>query len=110
MSSLEIAKLTGKRHDNVTRDIRKMLKELNLEATHFSGALKTSSGQNATVFNLPKDLTLVTGYSIPLRYRIRRTSLMCHLASPEHRHNTTTPRTLKSNGRVAGRKTRLKTA
>jgi hypothetical protein len=29
MSSLEIAGLTGKRHDNIIRDIRKMLTELN---------------------------------------------------------------------------------
>ena len=29
MTSLEIAELTGKRHDNVIRDVRKMLEELN---------------------------------------------------------------------------------
>ena len=35
MSSLGIAELTGKRHDNVVRDIRTMLKSLNLGLLSF---------------------------------------------------------------------------
>jgi len=52
MSSLEIAELTGKRHDDVTRDIRKLLKAVDLKATDFSVALKMPSGQTANVYNL----------------------------------------------------------
>ena len=37
MSSLEIAELTGKRHDNVLTDVRKLLEELSLHAPDFSG-------------------------------------------------------------------------
>ena len=35
MTSLEIAELTGKRHDNVIRDIRKMFKELEIDPLNF---------------------------------------------------------------------------
>ena len=72
MSSLEIAELTGKRHDNVLADIRNMLTELEIEAPEFSGALKMPSGQKAKVYKLPKRecLVLVSGYSIVLRTKI----------------------------------------
>ena len=35
MSSLEIAELTGKRHDNVKADVQKLLEELNLQPPEF---------------------------------------------------------------------------
>lgn len=72
MSSLEISKLTGKRHDNVVADIRKMLEELEIEATEFSGAYKMPSGQNTTLYNLPKRecFILVSGYNLKLRAAI----------------------------------------
>jgi phage antirepressor YoqD-like protein len=72
MSSREIAELTGKRHDHVLADIRKTLEEAGIEATEFSGALKMSSGQTATVYNLPRrecDL-VVSGYSVKYRLAI----------------------------------------
>ena len=40
MSSLEIAELTGKRHDHVMNDIRKMLEELKVLTPVFSGMRK----------------------------------------------------------------------
>ena len=75
MTSREIAELTGKRHDHVMTDIRKMLLEL-----HGEGGLPSfrdthrneQNGQSYPIFNLPKRETmiLVSGYSIPMRARI----------------------------------------
>lgn len=72
MTSREIAELTGKRHDNVMADIRKMLSELGLDATDFSGAYRTDRGNEYECFNLPKRETmiLVSGYSTAMRARI----------------------------------------
>lgn len=76
MSSREIAELTGKRHDHVLADIRKMLEELGKAAPEFSGTAHIAGPNNsvrtAPVFNLPKDLTitLVSGYNVVMRHRI----------------------------------------
>ena len=72
MSSLEIAELTGKRHDDVTRDIRKLLKAVDLKATDFSVPVKMPSGQTANVYELDKQLTLtlVAGYNVKMRHAI----------------------------------------
>lgn len=75
MSSREIAELTGKRHDNVMRDIRKMLTDIHGEA----GVLKFEdtymnyqNGQPYPIFNLPKDetLCLLTGYDSGSRFKV----------------------------------------
>jgi phage regulator Rha-like protein len=57
MSSLEIADLTGKRHDNIMRDIRIMLEELygsggvlRFEDTHTN----PQNGQSYPIFRLPQ--------------------------------------------------------
>lgn len=72
MSSLEIAELTGKRHDHVMRDIRNMLEELEINAPKFGGVYTDSKGEKRPCFHLPKNLTitLVSGYSVVLRSRI----------------------------------------
>lgn len=72
MSSLEIAELTGKRHDNVMADIRTMLEELGEPALKFQGCYTGGNRKRLPLFNLPKRETmiLVSGYSIPLRARI----------------------------------------
>ena len=72
MTSREIAELTGKRHDNVMTDIRKMLDELGLDAPEFSGTYRTDRGNEYECFNLPhrECMILVSGYSIPMRARI----------------------------------------
>lgn len=75
MTSTEIAELTGKRHDNVMEDIRKMLNDLGKAAPDFSGAAEYTVN-NATrtreIFNLPKRecLILISGYSVVLRAKI----------------------------------------
>ena len=72
MTSREIAELTGKRHDHVMADIRKMLEDLNLSSADFATQYKDSTGRMQPCFQLPKreTLILVSGYSIPMRARI----------------------------------------
>ena len=69
MSSLEIAKLTGKEHRNVLRDIRTMLEELEIGALKFERSYLSAQNKQMQCFNLPKHecMVLVTGYSIKLR-------------------------------------------
>lgn len=72
VSSLEIAELTGKRHDHVMRDIRVMLEALgglpNFGDTHCN----PQNGQSYPIFRLPYDetITLVAGYDAALRFKI----------------------------------------
>lgn len=72
MSSREIAKLTGKLHTNVMRDIRTMLEGLGHVAISFEGYYVASNGKQNPCFNLPKreTLILVSGYSVALRAKI----------------------------------------
>ena len=72
MSSLEISKLTGKRHDHVMTDIRNMLEELELATPQFSGVYKADNKQTYECFNLPKRecFILVSGYNLKLRAAI----------------------------------------
>ncbi|MCM7259417.1 Rha family transcriptional regulator [Enterobacter hormaechei] len=72
MSSREIAKLTGKRHDNVMADCRKMFESLNLQSPNFSGDYQDERGRTYQEYWLDQDLTmtLMMGYSIPLRHKV----------------------------------------
>ena len=70
MSSREIADLTGKRHDHVLRDIRKMLTEIH--SPQKSAQYRDSTGRSLPVLLLNKEecLCLISGYSIKLRMAI----------------------------------------
>lgn len=75
MSSLEIAELTGKRHDHVMVDIVKMFKDLGDEGglPNFRDTYThPQNGQKYKCYNLPKreTLILVSGYSVAMRARI----------------------------------------
>ncbi|MGL6254407.1 phage antirepressor KilAC domain-containing protein [Aeromonas caviae] len=72
MTSVEIAELTGKRHDNVMADIRKMLVEI--QSPEKSGDYQDGRGRTQPCLLLDKDetLCLVAGYSAQLRIRIIR--------------------------------------
>ena len=75
MSSLEIAELTGKRHDHVMVDIEKMLNDLGKAAPDFSGTAfyeVNNAKRSRKIYNLPKreTLILVSGYSVAMRARI----------------------------------------
>lgn len=87
MSTVEIAQLCGKRHDNVMTDAKKMLTELNLNAPDFLGTYKTSQGNEYQCFYLPKRevMILVSGYRIDLRAKI-----IDRLEELENQQKTTT--------------------
>lgn len=71
MSSVEIAKLTGKRHDNVVRDIRNMLEQLDGDCAAL--ALESvytdiyNRDQTEFVLGLRGVLTLLSGYTVRAR-------------------------------------------
>lgn len=74
MSSVEIAELTGKRHDNVLRDIDNLLKTLSsdLSLGYKSTTYKDSNGKKNRMYQMDKDATicLVAGYDANARMRI----------------------------------------
>jgi phage antirepressor YoqD-like protein len=72
MSSREIADLTGKRHDHVMRDIRRMMAELEITDPTFGGSYQDNTGRALPCFFLDRDLTetLITGYNVKLRHRV----------------------------------------
>lgn len=74
MSSIEIAELTGKRHDHILRDIRNMFNSLKIEISPFLGASFDSMNRHQNIFNLPREecTILVSGYDIKLRAKIIR--------------------------------------
>ncbi len=74
MSSREIATLTGKQHKDVLYDCRKMFEALNLQSAEFSADYQDRRGRTYQEFRLDQDLTLtlMTGYSIPLRHKVAK--------------------------------------
>ena len=74
MDSLEIAKQTWKRHNNVLRDIRKMFKDLEIakESQLKYEFAEQSQTWDMIRYKLPRDLliTLISGYSTKLRKAI----------------------------------------
>jgi len=74
MTTIEIAKLTNKRHDNVMRDTKEMLVELygKTSLLKFEESYTASNGQSYKCYDLPKVelLVLISGYSAQLRRKI----------------------------------------
>lgn len=72
MSSLAIAKLTGKDHSHVLRDIRRMLEDAEIAETKFGFTYLSSNNKQLPYFKLPRrecDL-LMSGYSVKYRLLI----------------------------------------
>jgi phage regulator Rha-like protein len=72
MSSLEIADLTGKPHNDVLKDIRRILDEVEIGAGQFSHTYLSAQNKELPCFNLPRrecDL-IIAGYSAKYRLAI----------------------------------------
>lgn len=72
MSTREIADLTGKQHQHVIRDTKRMLSDLGFDASTFGRIYLDGSNRQQTEYVMGQDLviTLLAGYSAPLRYRV----------------------------------------
>lgn len=72
MSSLEISELTGRRHDNVVRDIKNLLKDGVSQLNFEEASYKDKQGKDRPMFNLTKKgcLILASGYNAVLREKI----------------------------------------
>jgi len=74
MTTVEIAQQTGKEHRNVKRDTETMLTELYGKDSllKFEQSYTADNGQTYSCYQLGKNdvLTLISGYSIPLRSKI----------------------------------------
>ncbi|MFW0927213.1 phage antirepressor KilAC domain-containing protein [Providencia sp. VP23HZSY-1] len=70
MSSREISELTGKRHDNVMADIRKMLVEIQSPEKLGDYTDTKNRTQQMLLLNKEECLCLISGYSIKLRMAI----------------------------------------
>lgn len=73
MSSRLIADLTGKEHKHVLRDCLNMFGELEISSEGYAqNWTHPQNGQTYVEYQLTKDLvqTLITGYSIKLRFRV----------------------------------------
>jgi len=86
MSSKEIELLTGKQHAHICRDIRTMLEQLGDGPVLDHVREEKDARGYTSCFHLPKDLTLtlVAGYSVPLRHLIvtRWMELEAQVAKP----------------------------
>lgn len=87
MSTRDIAELVEKRHADVMRDCRTMFDALQIGESNFAFTYTDSQNKDRAEYRLPRDLTmtLVTGYSIPLRKRVidRLAELERYQSSPE---------------------------
>lgn len=74
MSSREIASLTGKRHDNVKRDVVAMLKDLKVDPLSFEDIYLDGRNREQVQYLLDREHTdcLLTGYSPALRMKVIR--------------------------------------
>ncbi len=59
MTSLEMAELSGKRHDNVKSDIEKILSNVEIDFLKFQEVSVNHQNQQVTVYRLPKQETLL---------------------------------------------------
>ncbi|MEL5617203.1 phage regulatory protein/antirepressor Ant [Serratia marcescens] len=107
MSSREIAELTGKQHKNVMADCRNMFEMLSIQSADFSANYLDERGRTYQEFLLDQDLTmtLVMGYSIPLRHKVAKRWRELESAAPSLPQNL--PEALRLAADLAEEKQRL---
>ena len=97
MTSLEISEVTGRRHDNILRDIRKLLSKgvqaHNFEESFYKQSLPNGASKDVPCYKLTQKgcLILASGYNPLLREKIidRWESLETGQAAPMYQVNTT---------------------
>ena len=74
MSSLEISEMTGKRHDNVMRDIEREMESLGEVALKFEASYVAANGKRNPCYALPGEylLFIASAYDAKLRMQIIR--------------------------------------
>lgn len=75
MTTREIAELTGKRHDNVLADVRKLIEQGAIGLLNFQeSSYRNAQNKEQPMYSLDFDatMTLVTGYDAVLRSRVIR--------------------------------------
>jgi hypothetical protein len=72
ISSLEIAELTGKTHNMVMRDVRKMLGALDIQPEQFCSGYVDAKGETRACYELParEVKILITGYDVVRRAKV----------------------------------------
>ena len=97
ISSLEIAKITGKPHGNVMNDIRRILDEAEISQQEFLLSRLDGRGKEQPYFLLPKrECNLViSGYSV--KYRL---SIIDRLEEAETRLATPAPRVMTTEQKI----------
>lgn len=72
MDSRDIAKLTGKNHADVCRDVRSMIDGLEIGESNFASSYKTKQNKEVTCYKLPfrETMILLSGYSVELRAKV----------------------------------------
>jgi phage antirepressor YoqD-like protein len=72
MDSREIARITGKQHAHVCRDIQVMLRDLKQDQSRFGSVYRGGNGEDRRCFILPgrELLILLTGYDVALRAKV----------------------------------------
>lgn len=91
MSSLEIAKLTGKQHSHVLRDTRNMLDELDdpkMDDADFYKEIKDNRGYTVEILlNKELTLTLISGYNVKMRHAIIKRWQELETKQPKSNYN-----------------------
>lgn len=107
MSSREVADLTGKQHKHVLDDCRKMFDSLKIQSADFSADYQDERGRTYQEFLLDQDLTmtLVMGYSIPLRHKVAKRWRELESSAPSLPQNL--PEALRLAADLAEEKQRL---